>query len=193
MQSVCVFCGSSPGADPLYMRAAREVGVLLAERGLGLVYGGAQVGLMGAVADGALSAGGRVIGVIPQSLVRKEVAHMGLGDLRVVGSMHERKALMADLSDGFLALPGGCGTFEEFFEVVTWAQIGIHRKPCALLNIAGYYDPLLALIHHAVAERFVRPEHLGLVLVDTDSKLLLDAMSRYVSPVVDKWMDRIQT
>ena len=193
MQRVCVFCGSSPGGDPLYLRVAREVGVLLAERGIGLVYGGAQVGLMGAVADGALSAGGEVIGVLPQSLVRKEVAHTGLGDLRIVGSMHERKALMADLSDGFLALPGGCGTFEEFFEVVTWAQIGIHRKPCALLNVAGYYDPLLALLHHAVAERFVRPEHLGLVLVETAPEPLLDAMDRYVSPVVDKWMDRIQT
>ncbi len=193
MQRVCVFCGSSPGADPLYMRLAREVGGLLVERGLSLVYGGAQVGLMGAVADGALAAGGDVIGIIPHSLVRKEVAHRGLGDLRVVGSMHERKALMADLSDGFLALPGGCGTFEEFFEVVTWAQIGIHRKPCALLNIAGYYDPLLALLNHAVAEGFVRPAHLGLVLTDTDPARLLDAMDRYVSPIVDKWMDRIQT
>jgi uncharacterized protein (TIGR00730 family) len=193
MERVCVFCGSSPGADPLYMRVAREVGVLLAERGLGLVYGGAQVGLMGAVADGALAAGGEVIGIIPHSLVRKEVAHMGLGDLRIVGSMHERKAQMADLSDGFLALPGGCGTFEEFFEVVTWAQIGIHRKPCALLNIAGYYDPLLALMNHAVGERFVRPEHLGLVLSGSDPVHLLDAMERYVSPIVDKWMDRIQT
>jgi len=193
MQRVCVFCGSSPGADPLYMQVAREVGVLLAERGLGLVYGGAQVGLMGAVADGALSVGGEVIGIIPQSLVRKEVAHNGLGDLRIVGSMHERKAQMADLSDGFLALPGGCGTFEEFFEVVTWAQIGIHRKPCALLNIAGYYDPLLALLHHAVEERFVRPEHLNLVLADTNPALLLDAMEAYVSPLIDKWMDRNQT
>ncbi len=193
MQRVCVFCGSSPGADPLYMQVAQGVGALLAQRGIGLVYGGAQVGLMGAVADGALSAGGDVIGVIPHSLVRKEVAHSGLGDLRIVSSMHERKALMSDLSDGFLALPGGCGTFEEFFEVVTWAQIGIHRKPCALLNVAGYYDPLLDLLHHAVAERFVRPEHLGLVLVDTDAGLLLDAMSRYVSPILDKWMDRKQT
>lgn len=193
MKRVCVFCGSSPGADPLYMRVAREVGALLAERGLGLVYGGAQVGLMGAVADGALAAGGEVIGILPQSLVRKEVAHTGLDELRIVGSMHERKAQMADLSDGFLALPGGCGTFEEFFEVVTWAQIGIHRKPCALLNIAGYYDPLLALLHHAVDARFVRPEHLGLILSGTDPALLLDAMDRYVSPIVDKWMDRIQT
>ena len=175
------------------MRVAREVGVLLAQRGFGLVYGGAQVGLMGAVADGALAAGGEVIGIIPDSLVRKEVAHTGLGDLRVVGSMHERKAQMADLSDGFLALPGGCGTFEEFFEVVTWAQIGIHRKPCALLNVAGYYDPLLALLNHAVAERFVRPAHLGLVLADTDPVRLLDSMETYVSPIVDKWMDRIQT
>ncbi len=193
MKRVCVFCGSSPGANPVYMSVAHQVGALLAERGVALVYGGAQVGLMGAVADGALSAGGEVIGIIPQSLVRKEVAHQGLGDLRVVGSMHERKAQMADLADGFLALPGGCGTFEEFFEVVTWAQIGIHRKPCALLNVAGYYDPLLALLNHAAAERFVRQEHLGLVLSDTDPIRLLDAMNRYVSPVAEKWMNRNQT
>jgi uncharacterized protein (TIGR00730 family) len=192
MQRVCVFCGSSPGADPVYMRIAREVGTLLANRGLGLVFGGAQVGLMGAVADGALEAGGEVIGIIPQSLVRKEVAHQGLVDLRIVGSMHERKAQMAELADGFLALPGGCGTFEEFFEVVTWAQIGIHRKPCALLNIAGYYDPLLSLLNHAVDQRFVRPEHLGLVLSDTEPARLLDTMDRYISPLADKWMDRIQ-
>ena len=179
MQRVCVFCGSSPGADPLYMRVAREVGVLLAERGLGLVYGGAQVGLMGAVADGALSAGGKVIGIIPQSLVRKEVAHGGLEDLRVVGSMHERKAQMADLSDGFLALPGGCGTFEEFFEAVTWAQIGIHRKPCALLNVAGYYDPLLALIEHAVTEDFAPANRRPGIVTDTDAERLLDTLLIY--------------
>ncbi len=190
MRRVCVFCGSSPGADPIYMRTARAVGALLAERGIGLVYGGAQVGLMGAVADGALSAGGDVIGIIPQSLRDREVAHQGLKDLRVVGSMHERKALMSDLADGFIALPGGCGTFEEFFEVLTWAQLGIHRKPCALLNVAGYYDPMLALLNHATAEHFVRPEHLNLVLVSPDPSLLLDMMSRFIPPDVEKWMDR---
>lgn len=193
MHRVCVFCGSSPGANPAYTEAARELGGLLAQRGLGLVYGGAHVGLMGAVADAALAAGGAVIGIIPESLVRKEVAHTGLEDLRVVRSMHERKAQMADLADGFIALPGGCGTFEEFFEIVTWAQIGIHSKPSALLNVAGYYDPLLSLFEHAVAERFVRPEHRHLILTDTDPARLLDAMERYRAPVLEKWMDRNQT
>jgi uncharacterized protein (TIGR00730 family) len=193
VKRICVFCGSSPGADPAYREAAQATGRALAERGIGLVYGGAQVGLMGAVADAALAAGGEVIGVIPEALVRKEVAHPGLEDLRVVNSMHERKAQMADLAEGFLALPGGCGTFEEFLEIVTWAQIGIHQKPCALLNVKRYYDPLLALIEHAVAERFVRPEHRRLILADTDPERLLDAMQRYRPPVIDKWMDREQT
>ena len=166
---------------------------MLARHGLGLVYGGAQVGVMGAVADGVLQAGGEVIGIIPHSLVRKEVAHQGLEDLRIVDSMHERKAQMADLADGFLALPGGCGTFEELFEIVTWAQIGIHNKPIGLLNVANYYDPLLALLDHAVAERFVHPAHRSLLLTDTDPERLLDAMNRYRTPVVNKWMDRDET
>jgi uncharacterized protein (TIGR00730 family) len=173
-----------------YTAAAREVGELIAQRGLGLVYGGACVGLMGAVADAALAAGAEVIGVIPDALVNKEVAHAGLTELRIVKTMHERKALMADLSNGFLALPGGCGTFDELFEMVTWAQIGIHNKPCALLNVAGYYDPLIALFEHAIRERFVRPEHRNLLLNDADPTLLLDAMlSRTPMPVVSKWMD----
>jgi uncharacterized protein (TIGR00730 family) len=158
-----------------------------------VVYGGGRVGLMGAVADAALAVGGEVIGIIPSALAQKEIAHPGLTDLQIVDSMHERKARMADLADGFLALPGGFGTFEEFFEVVTWAQIGIHRKPCALLNVDGYFDPLLALAEHAKTERFVRPEHRALLLADTDPARLLDLMAQYHSPLLDKWMDRDQT
>ncbi|HLK59830.1 MAG TPA: TIGR00730 family Rossman fold protein [Chthonomonadaceae bacterium] len=193
MKRICVFCGSSPGARAIYNETAREVGALLARREIGLVYGGAQVGVMGAVANGVLQAGGEVIGIIPRSLVRKEVAHPGLEDLRIVGSMHERKAQMADLADGFLALPGGCGTFEELFEILTWAQIGIHCKPIGLLNVADYYAPLLALLDHAVAERFIRPEHRGLLLADTDPERLLDAMERYEPLFAEKWMDRDET
>ena len=193
MKRVCIFCGSSPGADPAYLEAARQVGALLARRGLGLVYGGGRVGLMGAVADSTLEHGGQATGIIPYSLARKEVAHSGLTELRVVGSMHERKAQMSELSDCFLALPGGFGTLEEFFEVLTWAQIGIHRKPCGLLNVNGYFDPLLAFVDHAQAERFVRAEHRSLILTDTDAAVLLDRMALYQSPVVDKWMDRDQT
>ncbi len=152
MGNVCVFCGSSFGASPVYATAARALGSLLAARGSTLVYGGSRVGLMGAVADAALAAGGKVIGVIPQSLVLKEVAHSGLTELRVVDSMHERKAMMADLSGGFIALPRGFGTFEEFCEVLTWAQLGLHRKPCALLNVNGYFDDLLRLFDHGVEE-----------------------------------------
>ena len=193
MKRVCVFCGSSPGAQPAYMEAARQVGALLARRGLVLVYGGGRVGLMGAVADAALAAGGEVIGIIPLSLAQKEVAHAGLTDLRIVNTMHERKAQMSDLADCFLGLPGGFGTLEEFFEVITWAQIGIHQKPCALLNVNGYFDPLLDFMDHALAERFVRPEHRSLILTDTDPALLLERMALYHSPIVDKWMDRDQT
>ena len=175
------------------MQAAQRVGALLARHGIELVYGGGSVGLMGAAADAALAAGGRVIGIIPFSLAQKELAHQGLTDLRIVQSMHERKAQMSDLADCFLALPGGFGTLEEFFEVVTWAQIGIHHKPCGLLNVNGYFDPLLAFADHALAERFVRPEHRSLILTDTDPALLLDRMALYHSPIVDKWMDRDQT
>lgn len=176
------------------METAQQVGAELARRGIGLVYGGANVGLMGAVADAVMAGGGDVIGIIPQSLVRKEVAHEGLGnELRIVDSMHERKAQMADLADGFLALPGGCGTFEELFEIVTWAQIGIHAKPIGLLNVANYYDPLLALFNHAIEERFVRPEYRRLLIDDTNAAQILDAMETYQPPNVEKWMDRNQT
>lgn len=193
MRRVCVFCGSSFGSRPEYEATARQLGTLLSERNIGLVYGGAHVGLMGAIADAALSAGGEVIGVIPEALVRKEIAHQGLGDLRVVGSMHERKALMAELGDGFIALPGGCGTFEEFFEIVTWAQLGMHSKPTALLNVAGYYDPLLALLDQSIAEKFVKREHRELVLDAADPAQLLDLMAAYVPTYRPKWIERDET
>lgn len=192
MKSVCVFCGSSPGAEPDYLRAADAVGQAVARRGLTLVYGGASVGVMGGVANAALAIGGRVIGVIPEALVSREVAHSGLPELKVVGSMHQRKAMMGDLSDGFIALPGGIGTLEEFFEVLTWAQLGIHRKPCGLLNVAGYYDRLLDFIDYAVSQGFVTPEQRGLVLVEEDPEALLDQMDAYRPPVREKWMDRRQ-
>jgi hypothetical protein len=187
---VCVFCGSSAGARPAYEAAARGLGRLLAERGLGLVYGGASVGLMGAVADAALAAGGAVTGVIPRALVEKEVAHRRLPDLRVVGTMHERKALMAELSDAFVALPGGLGTLEELFEVWTWAQLGLHPKPVAALDVAGFYRPLVAFLDGAAGERFVRPEHRGMLLVDDDAGALLDRLAAYEPPAVDKWVRR---
>lgn len=188
MRSVCVFCGSSGGSRPAYAAAARQVGERLARRGLRLVYGGGRVGLMGAVADGALAAGGAVIGVIPEALMRRELAHVGLTELYVVASMHERKALMAEAADAFIALPGGYGTLEEFYEVLTWAQLGIHRKPCGLLDIEGFYAPLVALIDHAVAEGFVHPDHRALILREREIDALLDAMQRYVPPVVTKWL-----
>jgi hypothetical protein len=191
MRRVCVFCGSSPGARPLYADAARRLAEALAGRRLTLVYGGGNVGLMGILADAVLARGAEVIGVIPESLVAWEVAHTGLSELRVVDSMHTRKALMADLADAFIALPGGLGTLEEFLEIVTWAQLGFHDKPIGLLNTDGYFDPLLKLLEHAVAEQFVRPEHRALVLVAGDAVDLLAAMERRPSrarPV--KWIDR---
>lgn len=192
MKRVCVFCGSSPGASPIYLRIAAKIGEVIAERGLGLVYGGGRVGLMGAVADAALAAGGEVIGVIPSSLALKEIAHAGLSELRIVETMHERKAQMSQLSDSFMVMPGGFGTLEEFFEVVTWAQLGIQTKPCGLLNVNGYFDLLLEFLDHAKAERFIRPEHRSLFLTDTDPGSLITAMSRFQYPSVDKWMDRDQ-
>jgi uncharacterized protein (TIGR00730 family) len=193
MRRVCVFCGSSPGASPSYLATARALGQELARRRLGLVYGGASVGLMGAVADGALAGGGEVVGVIPSALEQKELAHDGLTRLEVVTSMHERKGRMAELSDGFLALPGGMGTLEELAEILTWAQLGIHRKPCAVLDVAGYWRPLVAFFDHAVQERFIRPEHRAMLLVGTEPAALLDAMAAYVPAAHDKWIDRGQT
>jgi len=190
---VCVFAGSSSGSRPEYRTAAEDLGRELAARGIELVYGGAHVGLMGGVADAVLAGGGRVTGVIPNALVEKEVAHRGLTDLRIVTSMHERKALMADLSDGFVALPGGWGTVEEIFEVLTWAQLGFHRKPCGFLNIHGYFDPLLAFVDHGVAEGFVRREQRAMISVAASAPVLLDAFAVYQAPVVDKWIKRSET
>ena len=185
---ICVFCGSNSGINPAYRTFAVDLGRILAGHGLELVYGGGNIGLMGILADAVLESGGRVIGVIPESLMAKEVGHAGLTELRIVRSMHERKALMADLSDGFIAMPGGFGTFEEFCEVVTWSQLGIHAKPCGLLNVEGYYDPLLALFDHAVGEGFLRRQNRELVLADPSPERLLDKMLQFQIPAVDKWI-----
>ena len=190
MPRICVFSGSSDGRRPAYREAAAALGRTLVARGFDLVYGGAHVGLMGAVADATLAAGGQVIGVIPEALVTRELAHTGLTDLRVVSSMHERKALMADLSDGFIALPGGWGTFEELFEVLTWGQLGLHAKPCGLLNVEGYFDPLLVFLQHAFDEQFVRREYAGWLSVSESPGTLLDRLAAFEPPQVRKWIDR---
>lgn len=187
---ICVYAGSCPGARPAYREAARELGRALAERELGLVYGGAAVGLMGELADAVLAHGGEAIGVLPRFLGAKEIAHPGLTELRFVETMHERKALMAVLASGFVALPGGIGTLEELFEIYAWAQLERHDKPCGLLNVAGYYDHLLAFLDHSVQERFVTAPHRDMLLVREDPGALLDAFERYVPPVVPKWLDR---
>ncbi|HWW94166.1 MAG TPA: TIGR00730 family Rossman fold protein [Vicinamibacteria bacterium] len=188
MRRVCVFCGSSPGRDPRYVAAAREMALALVARGEGLVFGGGSVGLMGVLADALLAAGGEALGVIPHGLVAREIAHRSLTEMRVVPSMHARKALMAELSDAFVALPGGFGTFEELLEMVTWAQLRIHRKPIGLLNVAGYYDSLIALVDHAVREGFVPPGNRGLILVDGEPGPLLDRLSAYQSPARPEWI-----
>ena len=188
MNAVCVFCGSHPGNDPAYAEAAQRLGRTLAERDITLVYGGGHVGLMGVIADSALGAGGEVIGVMPRSLVAREIGHTGLTKLHVVSSMHERKALMSELSEGFVALPGGNGTLEEFFEVLTWAQLGEHGKPCGLLNVAGYYDPLLAVFDRMVDRAFLKEEHRGLVLVEEDPSALLECFDNYEPPRTIKWV-----
>jgi uncharacterized protein (TIGR00730 family) len=193
LRSICVFCGSRPGNDPAYEAGARRLGLTLAEAGIRLVYGGGHVGLMGVVADAVLDAGGEVTGVIPKALVQREISHTGLTDLRVVGSMHERKAMMSELSEGFIALPGGTGTLEEFFEVQTWAQLGEHEKPCGLLNVAGYFDPLVSLFDHMVAKGFLSEEHRAMVLVETEPKPLLDAFTHYRPPKTVKWIDKEET
>jgi uncharacterized protein (TIGR00730 family) len=188
LQRICVFCGSSSGARPDYTTAATALGSLMAARGIGLVYGGGNVGLMGTVADAVLAGGGEVVGVIPGGLVAREVAHRGLTELRVVDSMHERKQLMHELSDGFVAMPGGLGTLEELFETLTWAQLGIHDKPSALLNVAGYWDGLLTLLDHMVTERLVRPEHRAALLSAGEPEAMLAAMAAYQAPTVAKWL-----
>ena len=193
LSSICVFCGSNGGAQAAYLEAAEAVGRGLAQRGVRVVYGGGKVGMMGAVADAARAAGGEVVGVIPQQIFDLEIGHTGLDDLRVVGSMHERKALMAELSDAFIALPGGVGTLEELFEVYTWAQLGIHSKPLGLIDVAGYCAPLVAFLDHAVQERFLRPETRTLLAV-SDSLDDLLAQLRASEPVgVHKWIDLDQT
>ena len=193
LSSVCVFCGSNGGSDPAYLEAAARTGRAFAERGLRLVYGGGKVGMMGAIADAALEAGGEVVGVIPQQIFDLEIGHEGVSELRVVGSMHERKALMADLSDAFLALPGAIGTFEELFEVYTWAQLGLHRKPLGLLDVAGYYAPLEAMLDHAVEERFLRPETRAMLVRDDSLDALLERFDGWEPPGLPKWLDRDAT
>jgi uncharacterized protein (TIGR00730 family) len=190
---ICVFCGSSSGARESYAAAATSLARYLVENGIGIVYGGGKVGLMGALADAALKAGGEVIGVMPQHLVEKEISHSGLSQLRIVGSMHERKSLMAELSAAFIAMPGGYGTFEEFCEVLTWTQLGLHRKPCGILNIDGYYDPLLALFDQAVTEQFVKPHHRKMVISDTRPESLVPRLLQYELPFAGKWIDIEQT
>ena len=190
MKSVCVFCGSSTGVAPEYDAAARVLGSALAHQKITLVYGGAHVGLMGSLANAALAAGGEVVGVIPQSLVEKEIAHKSLSQLVVVNTMHERKAMMNDLADGFIAMPGGLGTLEEMAEVLTWAQLGIHRKPCAFLNTRGYYDHVRSFLNHAVTEGFMRQQHADLPLVSADPLELLAQMHSYKPRHTEKWAKR---
>ncbi|MEY4635850.1 MAG: hypothetical protein RJA55_1648 [Acidobacteriota bacterium] len=193
MKRLCVFCGSSVGVNPAYAEAATTLGTLLARRGIGLVYGGGNVGLMGVIADAALAAGGEVIGVIPRALHDREVAHHGVTDLRIVDSMHTRKAMMADLSDAFLAMPGGVGTFEEFFEAITWTQLGLHRKACGLLNVAGFYTPLTIFIDQAVTDGFIKPVHRAAIVVDDHPERLLDTLSTIEIPDAPKWINRSET
>ena len=185
---LCVFLGSSVGRSLIYAETARRFGTLLAERGIGLVYGGGSVGLMGIIADGACAAGGEVIGVIPEALQQREVDHEGLSELHVVKTMHERKALMADLSDGFVAMPGGIGTFEELFEVWTWAQLGYHAKPCGLLNVNGFYDGMSMFIDHVVAEGFLKAGHRQMLIVEEDAEVMLARMAHYLPPPTTKWI-----
>lgn len=192
ISSLCVFAGANFGAKPDYREAAESLGRILAASNIRCVYGAGNVGLMGALADASLAAGGEVIGVIPHSLVQHEVAHRGLTELRIVDTMHERKAMMADLSDAFLALPGGLGTFEELFEVWTWAQLGIHSKPLGLLNVAGYYDPLIAMVVHGVQEGFLRQKHRDSLIVDTDPAALLNKLGDFTSAFTPKWLERDQ-
>ena len=190
MKRICVFCGSSPGSRPEYRHAAQEMAAELVRRNIGLVYGGGNVGLMGELADAVLKADGEVQGVIPEHLLAREVGHKGLTKLHVVRSMHERKALMADLSDAFVAMPGGFGTFEEFCEVVTWSQLGLHAKPCGLLNTVEYYSPLLRMFDHALEERFLKPENRALVLARDQPAELVQALEEWRPTLVEKWLDR---
>jgi uncharacterized protein (TIGR00730 family) len=190
MKRICIFCGSSTGTRPEYAETARTIGRALVRRGIGLVYGGGCVGLMGIVADAVMGGGGEVVGVIPEALVTRELAHGDITQLIVVHSMHERKAKMAELSDAFIALPGGYGTFEEFCEILTWAQLGLHRKPCGILNVNDYYEPLLRLFDNAVAEGFLRPANRRLVIEETDPSRLLEMLEDYTPAQTEKWIRR---
>ncbi|HEX7505955.1 MAG TPA: TIGR00730 family Rossman fold protein [Polyangia bacterium] len=190
MRKICVFCGSSPGVDPRFKASAKALGQVIAESNRVLVYGGAKVGLMGALADAALAAGGKVIGVMPSALVGKGVAHDGLTELHVVSTMHERKAMMAELSDAFIAMPGGLGTLEEFFEMWTWGQLGLHQKPLGLLGAQDFFAPLIQFLDLLVSQRFLRPEHRQMAFLEEDPGLLLRHLERYQVPSVPKWIDR---
>jgi uncharacterized protein (TIGR00730 family) len=194
VQRVCVFCGSSPGARPAYAEATAELARLLVAEGIGVVYGGGHVGLMGVLADATMAAGGEVIGVMPQALVDREIAHERITELRVVGSMHERKALMAELGDAFVALPGGAGTLEELSEVYTWAQLGLHDKACALLDVEDYYAGLVSFLDHAVSERFLREEHRAMLIVEREPRALIDRLRDFEPTAArPKWIDREET
>jgi uncharacterized protein (TIGR00730 family) len=193
LRTVCVFCAANPGDRPVYADQARAMGRVLAESGRRVVYGGGRTGLMGALAEGALGAGGEVIGIMPRHLVDREVAHTGLTQLHVVDSMHERKALLGELSDGFLAMPGGLGTLEELFEIWTWGQLGLHRKPYGLLEVNGFYRPLLAFLDHAVGAGFIRQQYRDLLVVDDDPAALVARMEAVQPPEVTRWMDRTET
>lgn len=189
MKRICVFCGSNKGVRSSYIKAAQDLAQALVKRNIGLVYGGGNVGLMGVIADEILAHGGEAIGVIPQSLVQREVAHQSLTKQYIVRTMHERKALMAELSNGFIAMPGGMGTFDEFCEILTWAQLGIHQKPCGILNIENYFAPLLTMFDHAVAEGFLRNAHRAIILEASEPESLLDALTAYQPQQTEKWLD----
>lgn len=193
MNSLCVFCGSSPGKSPQYLAAARRLGEALAWRRIRLIYGGGRVGIMGEVADSVLASGGEVVGIIPRTLMEREVGHTGLTQLHVVESMHQRKAMMADLSDGFVALPGGIGTMEEFFEVWTWGQLGLHQKPYGLLDVAGYFQPLISFLDHMTEEGFLREGYRDMVLVETDPEALLERLVSFTPLPAPRWIERDQT
>jgi hypothetical protein len=193
MKRLCVYCGSSSGGKPDYARVARQLARAMVSRNIGLVYGGASVGIMGEIANAVLEEGGNVIGVIPKRLFAKEIAHTGITELREVGSMHERKSLMADLSDGFIALPGGFGTIEEILEIITWSQLGMHRKPCGLLNVCRYYDKLIGFLDHAVSEQFIKTAHRSTILIDEHPDALLEKFEAYKAPETAKWIDREST
>jgi uncharacterized protein (TIGR00730 family) len=189
VRRVCVYAGSNPGSHPAYSEAAQALAATMAERSIGLVYGGGKVGLMGVLADTMLEHGGEAIGVMPRALIDREIGHPGLTELRVVGSMHERKALMAELSDAFVAVPGGIGTLEELIEIYTWSQLGIHSKACGVLNVRGYYDHLAALLDHAVAEGFLRPQHRAVLSVAGEPAELLDRLAAFEPPAIGKWLE----